>query len=363
MLVNRSGFRIFNEYDLSTTLDGQFSRVKKEVEIGIKTSRPKNEAEYIADQLEKYKINILIFRPDDLTVTTREEMIRSEYFGSGFLVDPGKSYSKEVFSFHLPFSGDESLLHCVPSTRIMWTEEIAIEDKEIVFDIINFYNDAEKIKADKDRILKYLIEQAEHVNKQINQYNSNLEQIIRTAIGQTIDKITQQSELLSRLGVPSKNINLNRVIPKFGEKIPISRVVTKKSKKFDVFICHASEDKPFVEKLAEELRKASIEVWYDDFQLGWGYDLRPAIDNGLKNSRYGLVVLSKAFLAKKKWTEYELNGLFAKEKRNKKVVLPIWHDVKRDDIAQYSSSIADRLAKDSSSISEIVLELKVLLKK
>jgi len=101
------------------------------------------------------------------------------------------------------------------------------------------------------------------------------------------------------------------VIPKFGEKIPVSRVLSKKTKKFDVFICHASEDKAFVEKLAEELRVAGIEVWYDDFQLGWGDDLRPAIDNGLKNSLYGLVVLSKSFLAKKKWTEYELNGLFA----------------------------------------------------
>ncbi|MFA6306594.1 MAG: toll/interleukin-1 receptor domain-containing protein [Patescibacteria group bacterium] len=363
MLVNRSGFRIFNEYDLGATLDAQFSRVKKDVEINVKISRPENEAKYIADQLEKYKIQALIFRQDDLTVTTREEMIRSEYFGSGFLVDPGKSYSKEVFSFHLPFNGDESLLHCVPSTRIMWTEEVAIEDKEIVFDIINFYNDAEKIKADKDRILKYLIEQAEHVNKQINQYNSNLEQIIRTAIGQTKDKIAQQSELLSKLGVPSKSTNLDRVVPKFGEKIPVSRVVAKKTKKFDVFICHASEDKSFVEKLAEELRRAGVEVWYDDFQLGWGDDLRPAIDNGLKNSLYGLVVLSKSFLAKKKWTEYELNGLFAKEKRNKKVVLPIWHDIKRDDIAQYSLSLADRLAKDSSSVVEIISELNKLLKK
>jgi len=181
----------FNEYDLNATLDAQFYRVKKDVEIKIKTLRPENKKEYIDGQLEKYKIQPLIFRQDDLTVTTREEMIRSEYFGSGFLVDPEKSYAKEVFSFHLPFSGDESLLHCVPSARITWTEEVTVEDKEIVFDIINFYNDAEKIKAEKDRILKYLIEQAEHINKQVNQYNSNLEQIIRNTIGQTKDKITQ----------------------------------------------------------------------------------------------------------------------------------------------------------------------------
>ncbi len=363
MLVNKSGFRIFNEYDLGATLDAQLSRTKKDVEIDIKSSRPEDDTEYITRQLEKYKIQPLIFNQGNLTVTTSEKMIRAEYFGSGFFVDPGKSYPKEVFSFHLPFSGDENLLHCVPSTRIMWTEEVSLENKEIVFDVINFNNDAEKIKAEKEKVLNYLVEQTGHINKQVSHYNTSLEQIIRDAIGYTIEKITQQSDLLSKIGVPLKNTNEVILTHEPTEKAPASRIVAKKTKKFDVFICHASEDKPFVKKLAEALRKVGIEVWYDDFQLGWGDDLRPTIDNGLKNSHYGLVIFSKSFLAKKKWTEYELNGLFAKENQDRKVILPIWHDITRDDIAQYSPSLANRLAKSSSSIKEIISELKKLLKK
>ncbi len=362
MLINRSGFRTFNDYDLGATLDGQLSRIKKEIEVDIKSSRPENDTEYVTRQSEKYKIQPLTFDQNNLTATTSEKMIRSEYFGSGFLVEPGERYSKEVISFHLPFSGDESLLRCVPSTRIMWTEEVALENKEIVFDVINFSNNAENVKAEEEKVLKYLIEQAGHVNKQVNQYNANLEKIIRDAIGNSVEKITQQSELLSKIGVSLKNKNMVNSVSEPTEKNRTSHIVAKKTKEFDVFICHASEDKPFVKNLAEALRKEGIEVWYDDFQLGWGDDLRPAIDNGLKNSHYGLVIFSKSFLAKKKWTEYELNGLFAKEKKGRNVILPIWHDITRDDIVQYSSSLADRLAKSSSSIPEIISELKKLLK-
>lgn len=63
---------------------------------------------------------------------------------------------------------------------------------------------------------------------------------------------------------------------------------------YDVFICHASEDKEdFVRPLAEALRQENVEVWYDEFTLRLGDSIRRSIDKGLKQSRFGLVVLSK----------------------------------------------------------------------
>ena len=60
-------------------------------------------------------------------------------------------------------------------------------------------------------------------------------------------------------------------------------------------------------------------------------------------------MFSKAFLGKKKWTEYELNALFAREKAGQKLILPIWHGITHDDLIEYSPAFADRLAKISSS--------------
>lgn len=133
---------------------------------------------------------------------------------------------------------------------------------------------------------------------------------------------------------------------------------------YDVFICHASEDKEsFVEPLARALRDAGVNAWYDKFVLDWGDSLRSAIDRGLANSRYGIVVLSPAFLKRKKWTEHEFDGLFARENSGNKVILPIWHDIKREDLLVYGPSLADRIAKNSKSdsIEDIVREVKRLL--
>ena len=118
---------------------------------------------------------------------------------------------------------------------------------------------------------------------------------------------------------------------------------------FDVFVSHASEDKSYVGPLVKALKEAGIRVWFDNQILEWGDDLRTSITQGLSNCRYGIVVFSKAFLQKKKWTEYELNGLFARERSGSKLILPIWHGITREDLLSYSPTFADRLAKVSST--------------
>lgn len=118
--------------------------------------------------------------------------------------------------------------------------------------------------------------------------------------------------------------------------------------KYDAFICHASEDKvDFVTPLANELIRESVKVWYDKFSLKLGDSLREKIDEGLRDSRYGIVILSKAFFSKD-WPKKELDGLISKEVDGKKVILPIWHGVSRDEVAKYSLILSGRVASKSS---------------
>src|SRR6266446_2598344 len=60
-------------------------------------------------------------------------------------------------------------------------------------------------------------------------------------------------------------------------------------------------------------------------------------------SRFGIVVLLPDFFAKN-WPQYELNGLAAREIDGRKVILPIWHNVDRDDVLAYSPMLADKVA-------------------
>lgn len=118
-----------------------------------------------------------------------------------------------------------------------------------------------------------------------------------------------------------------------------------KSDVFDVFICHASEDKEsFVRELAGQLVRAGIKVWYDEVALSWGDSLRQKIDDGLTRARFGIVVLSKAFFAKQ-WPQYELDGLAQKEMSSgKNAILPIWHGVSKEEVERYSLPLAARVA-------------------
>ena len=82
---------------------------------------------------------------------------------------------------------------------------------------------------------------------------------------------------------------------------------------YDVFICHASEDKASVVRpLAAELETRGISVWLDEGQLTIGDSLRGKIDHGLRESRFGVVVLSPSFFGKR-WTQWELDGLVDRE--------------------------------------------------
>jgi hypothetical protein len=118
---------------------------------------------------------------------------------------------------------------------------------------------------------------------------------------------------------------------------------------YDVFICHASEDKDdFVRPLAEKLRQHHLDVWYDEFSLKIGDSLTQKIDDGLSKSKYGIVVLSQNFF-KKPWAKRELNGLTSREMiEGKDLILPIWHRLTVQDVMQYSPPLADKKAGSSS---------------
>jgi hypothetical protein len=121
-----------------------------------------------------------------------------------------------------------------------------------------------------------------------------------------------------------------------------------KEKKWDVFISHASEDKSTVARpLAEALKRAGVRVWLDEHELKIGDSLSEKIDNGLSESQFGVVILSPAFL-EKHWPRKELSGLRAREEDGQKVILPVWHNVDKSMITQFSPILADVLAVNTN---------------
>lgn len=139
------------------------------------------------------------------------------------------------------------------------------------------------------------------------------------------------------------------------------------TEEYDVFVSHAWEDKEdFVDEFVDELEKLNIKVWYDKKRIIFGDSMREKIDEGLRKSRFGIVVLSPNYIADGKyWTKSELNGLFQKESIGGKVLIPIWHKLTKKDVINYSPILADRLAMNTASFSpqEIAIEINNIIKK
>jgi hypothetical protein len=135
---------------------------------------------------------------------------------------------------------------------------------------------------------------------------------------------------------------------------------------WDVFISHASEDKDAIARpLANALRSLGNRVWFDEFTLSLGDSLRRSIDHGLGSSRFGVVVISPAFI-EQEWPKRELDALYARETDGEKVIIPLWHNVTFNDVKKFSPLLLDRLAVTSDigteraaeKINSLVIETK-----
>jgi hypothetical protein len=116
----------------------------------------------------------------------------------------------------------------------------------------------------------------------------------------------------------------------------------------DVFLSHAGEDKDEIARpLFEALTALGYSVWFDESELVLGDSLSEEINRGLAHSRFGVVILSEAFLAKR-WPQRELNAMVARETSgDDKVVLPVLHGIDLLRVANAAPILADLVHVDS----------------
>lgn len=74
-------------------------------------------------------------------------------------------------------------------------------------------------------------------------------------------------------------------------------------------------------------------------------------------------MISRDFI-NKGWTNYELDGLITRAVNGEQVMLPIWHNVTKREVIDYSPSLADKLARNTTdfTIEEIADEIADLIR-
>jgi len=87
-----------------------------------------------------------------------------------------------------------------------------------------------------------------------------------------------------------------------------------------LFISYSTKDSDFVDNLSKELIKKRIHVWLDKWEMQPGDSLIDKIQDGITESSFLLVVLSKNSV-KSEWCRKELNSGLMRELNEKKVVV------------------------------------------
>lgn len=106
------------------------------------------------------------------------------------------------------------------------------------------------------------------------------------------------------------------------------------------FISHDSRDKDVARKIALGLQKLLCPVWYDEFSLEVGANLRDSIEGGLKKCEKCVLVLSPDFFSNGGWTKKEFDSIFTREiLEEQQLVLPVWHGVNKKSVYEYSPSL------------------------
>jgi len=114
----------------------------------------------------------------------------------------GASYKKQVFTFHLPFSGSMDLLRCQPSQSAIIPCRVQIASDEIVFEVIDMFESADRVKQEKDQIVKSLETAATCLGTEVARHNQGLRLPLRNEFDRRKSEILKQRKTAEAIGVP-----------------------------------------------------------------------------------------------------------------------------------------------------------------
>lgn len=227
-----------------------------------------------------------------------------------------------------------------------------------------------QIQGYQNEIARFSKDKADLTSKIASRRRTRAETAIKLQKEEALERDRETREQKTILQSYEKRIaELSRFNVTTGPRHPTQQDASQNDKSvtesFDVFISHAWEDKEdFVNEFVDELVALDIAVWYDKKRMMWGDSMRAKIDEGLSKSKFGIVVISPNYiLPGKYWTKAELDSLFQLESVNGKTLLPIWHNITKKEVMEFSPIIAGKLAMTTASMTpkEIAEEMQSLL--
>jgi len=140
---------------------------------------------------------------------------------------------------------------------------------------------------------------------------------------------------------------------------PYDSLLNHEPYKFDVFMCHSSIDFPKVQELMDKFRAAAVLCWVDKEEIGMADNIMEKIGDGLQQSQYVVVCLSRHF-QKSKWCRREYIAALRSEHASDagRVVVVKLDDYSKSDIPVFLRDKRQIDISKPSELSELIRFLK-----
>jgi hypothetical protein len=144
---------------------------------------------------------------------------------------------------------------------------------------------------------------------------------------------------------------------------PSDRIIVRErrlDRPYDVFISYASQDRAYALSLRDALVKADLSVWMDVDELLLGDAILRKMDEGIKQSRYAVLLISRAYI-QKSYTKAEFEAVLKRtiEARGS-AILPILHGgLTQAELAEFNSFVSGlrNLSTDKTALAEVANEV------
>ncbi|MEL1242047.1 hypothetical protein [Flavobacterium flavipallidum] len=162
-------------------------------------------AQYLVDE---NSIEEPIIHFDDVYADHYEKEISAEDFPQTFHVYSGEKYKRKVIQFFVPVTGTTELLKYMPGINTITLgggiTNFEVEYGKLKLEVIDFYNDAKKIKQIYDDNVRYSHDKYSLLKKNIEEFNSSLYSWTIGEIRKRKNEFLAKNEFMSSLGVPLK---------------------------------------------------------------------------------------------------------------------------------------------------------------
>ncbi len=162
-----------------------------------------NETDYINHLVSTYRVDIPRLDYSRWWMDHEEREVSTANMSPALFADtPPRTIRTDVYTVHIPYTGDGGLLRYQGSAFGFLTQEVFLQDQHVCFDTQGRGQPGETIRAQVEGIRNTISRYAGVLERDLTDYNAKLAEAIGQAVRRRKQQLLAKNETLAAIGIP-----------------------------------------------------------------------------------------------------------------------------------------------------------------